>query len=249
MYAANNLAVAVHMFLWDQQPIVTADPLCPIRAYLHYATTALMYHSYILQAIQRYCKIKGINILSTRLRQLLIVVFQWIIGLFFYLPIFFTGYSNKILSDNLCFLPIHEASLQIYTALIMFGIPNMTISILYRRLVAHVRAHTSTSVTSSERQMNRDLTRVRRISWMISVLIFCGIPFCIFLIIGWIDPKSVPPYHLHVSFLTATASLPITLFTLMWITPDIRQTLVRVVNKIHFPLPGIFTITSRVTPY
>jgi hypothetical protein len=248
VYASNNLAIAIYMLVWDQKTVVTADTLCPIRAYLHYDTTGLMYHSYILQAVQRYCRIKGINIFNTRFRQVLLVGFQWVISLSFYLPVSLTGYSSKLLSDNVCFLPVYEAGLQTYSALMMFAIPNMTITVLYRRLVAHVRANTSTTLGNRERQMNRDLTMVRRISSMVSGLIVCGIPFCIFLIIGWIHLQSVPPYQLHVAFITASASLPTTLFTLTWITPDIRKSLLHAVKKLHSQLPAVFTIANRVRP-
>jgi hypothetical protein len=148
----------------------------------------------------------------------------------------------------MCFLPVYEVGLQIYSALIIFVIPNMTITVLYRRLVTHVRANTSTTIASRERQMNRDLTVVRRISWMVSVLILCGIPFCIFLILSWAHLPSVLPYQLHVAFITMSACLPTTLFTLMWITTDLRQSLLHAVKKLHSQLPAVFTIANRVRP-
>jgi hypothetical protein len=194
-FASTNLAIGVYMYVWDQQIIVTEDALCPIRAYLHYTTTALMYHSYILQAVQRYCRIKGLNIINTRTRQLLLVTIQWIFGLTYDLPILFTGYLNKLLSDNMCFLPTYEAGLTMYSALLMFGIPNIVVTVLYRNLVSHVRTSSLTTTIVSQRQMNRDLTMVRRIVLLVSLLIFCGLLFCIFLVIAWIDSSRFTYYN------------------------------------------------------
>jgi hypothetical protein len=247
LFASSNLAIAVYMYVWDQQIIVTADLLCPIRAYLHYSTTALMFYSYILQAVQRYCQIKGINIINTRTRQLLLVIIQWIFAFTFDLPILLTGHLNKLLSDNMCFLPTYEAGLTIYTAGLMFGTPNIVVTVLYRSLVSHVRTTTSTTTVISQRKMNRDLTMVRRIVLLVSLLIFCGLPFCIFVVIAWIDSSRLPFYHLHVAFITLNASLPIMLASLLWITPDLRQSLLYTINKVR-PQPQVAFINNRVKP-
>ena len=247
LFAGTNLAIAVQMYVWDQQIIVTADVLCPIRAYLHYATTALMYYSYILQALQRYCRIKGINIINTRTRQLILIIIQWIIAFAFDLPILLTGHLDKLLSDNMCFLPTYEAGLQVYTAGLMFGIPNIVVTVLYRNLVSYVRTSTLTTTIISQRQMSRDVTMVRRIVLLISLLIFCGIPFCTFLLIAWTDSSRLPSYHLHASFLSLNASLPIMLASLLWITPDLRQVLLSMISKVR-PQPQIVFINNRVRP-
>ncbi len=55
---------------------------------------------YILQAIQRYRRIKGINIINTRIRQLLLVTIQWSIDLAFDLLILLTDHLNKLRSDS-----------------------------------------------------------------------------------------------------------------------------------------------------
>jgi len=131
--------------------------------------------TYILQAILRYRRIKGINIINTRICQLLLVIIQWSIDLAFDLLILLTDHLNKLRSDS--------------------------------SLIFHVRTSTSAATVISQRQINYDLTMVRCMLLLISLLIVCGLPFSIFLVIAWINSSRLAFYHLHVAFITMNASL------------------------------------------
>ncbi|CAF4894372.1 unnamed protein product, partial [Rotaria sp. Silwood1] len=69
LYAANNIAVAVYMLIWDQQSVPNIDSLCTLRAFIDYSAIASVHHSFILQAIEKYFKIRKIKSLDTQSRK------------------------------------------------------------------------------------------------------------------------------------------------------------------------------------
>lgn len=62
--SANHIAIGVYMFIWDQYVTPNIDSLCALRAYFHHSTLACVHHSFILLAIERYCKIRQITFLK-----------------------------------------------------------------------------------------------------------------------------------------------------------------------------------------
>ncbi|CAF3082322.1 unnamed protein product [Rotaria sp. Silwood2] len=234
------------MFIWDQQPIFNIDSLCSLRAYIHHATIAAIHHSFILQAIEKYAKIKRLTFLNSSSGKVTIVLFQWIFDVTFSLPVYLTDNMPKFRTENVCFVSITKPAFLICMASITFLLSDITLSVLYRRLVSHVR-EVSTRVHSSQRrlQMRRDLAMVRRIILINSQLALVDIPAIIFILFSIIRPDLSPYKWMRLLLLSLNAALCPMLVIVFWITPNLRQSLTKCVNKtkLHLLMNG-----NRVRP-
>ncbi|CAF1104571.1 unnamed protein product [Rotaria sordida] len=225
------------MFIWDQQLIPTIDPLCSLRAYIHHATIAAIHHSLILQAIEKYAKIKRLKFLKNPTGKVSIVLFQWIFDLSFGLPVYLTGNMPKFRTEILCFVSFTKVGLLCYMASITFLLSDITLSVLYCRLVSYVREATSRVHANQQQQMRRDLAMVRRVVLINGQLALVDIPALVFILFSIIRPDLSPNKWMRLLLLNMNAALCPMLIVLFWITPNLRQSLIECVKKITQYLP------------
>ena len=162
LFSVTNIAMAVYMFLWDHESIVNVDNLCPIRAFFHHSTIASIHHAFILQAIEKYCKILQIRLLHTRIRQIFFISIQWLYDFTFALPVLLTGHMMKILTDNMCLVSLSRLDLVFYLFISSFILSDAALVVIYYRLVKHVREVSAHVNGSHQTRNDRDLTMVRR---------------------------------------------------------------------------------------
>ncbi|CAF4818625.1 unnamed protein product, partial [Rotaria sp. Silwood1] len=123
------------MLTFDQQSVPTIDSLCPLRAYIHYCSIACVHHSLILQALEKYLKIRRIKFLNSQTRKMTIVLSQWIFDFTLTLPIFLTNNMVKLTIDNLCFISLSRLDLLLYTGGIIYVLSDIVLAVVYRLLV------------------------------------------------------------------------------------------------------------------
>ncbi|CAF1223797.1 unnamed protein product [Adineta steineri] len=172
------------MFIWDQYQVPKIDLLCPLRAYFHHSIMACIHHSFILLAIERFCKIRQVKFLKTQRQKICLVLFQWIFDFTFALPVLLTGNMVKVESDNFCFVTLTRVDLVLYLGIVAFLLTNITLSIIYRSLVRHVRQASAKLNNNQQVRMQRDLTMVRRIVLLNSQLALIGIPVLVLIILA-----------------------------------------------------------------
>ncbi|CAF3815956.1 unnamed protein product [Adineta steineri] len=214
------------MFIWDTQVLPVADPLCSIRAYFYHSTIAWIHHSLILQAIERYCKIRRLKLLQTRTRQLCFILLQWLFDFTFVLPVFLTGNMKKLTIDNFCFVSLNTIPLVFYLAGISFLLSDIILSVIYKLLVRYVR-EVSLRVNGNYRlKMQRDLTMVHRIVLINVQLVVVGFPVLIFIILTAIRTDLLPNNTARILIMIMNSPLSIMLLILFWITPSLRRCLI-----------------------
>jgi hypothetical protein len=240
--SANHIAIAVYMFIWDQYLTPNIDSLCALRAYLHHSTIACVHHSFILLAIERYCKIRQYTFLKTHRRKICFVLFQWIFDFTFDLPPFITGNMVKLASDNLCFIILTRLDLVLYLAGVSFLLTDVTLSIIYRLLVRHVRQASARLNNNQQVRMQRDLTMVRRIVLLNSQLAIIGIPVLVVIILTIIRADLLPNKTMRILFLMSNLPFSPMLIILLYLTPDLRQSLIECRNRLKLCRP------TRITP-
>lgn len=233
LFSATNLAAATYMLLWDQQAVPTVDSLCPIRAYFHHSTIACVHHSFILQAIEKYCKIKGITLLHSKRHKICFVLAQWIFDFTFGLPVLLTGNMTKVLSDNLCLVSFFRLDLIFYLAGVTFLFSDITISVIYRSLVRHIYQSSSKVHPIHQTQMRRHLTVVRRIVFLNFQLALVGIPVLIFVILNTIRSDLLPYKGMRIVLTIMNLPLSPVLIILFWFTPELRQSLIKHRNNVQ----------------
>ena len=240
--SSNHIGIGVYMFIWDQYVTPTIDSLCALRAYFHHSTIACVHHSFILLAIERYCKIRQLTFLNTHCRKICFVLFQWIFDFTFDLPIFITGNMVKLASDNLCFVTLTRFDLVLYMAGLSFVLTDVILSIIYRLLIRHVRQASARLNNNQQMRMQRDLTMVRRIVLLNSQLALAGIPVLILIILTIIRADLLPKKLMRILFLMSNLPFSPMLIILLYLTPDLRQSLIECLNRLKLCRP------TRITP-
>ena len=245
LYSTNSLVVLVYMFIWDRQTNPTVDIFCSVRAYLYHSTTAWIHHSLVLQAIEKFCKIKNIELLTTPRRQIAFVLAQWTLDFTFDLPVLLTGNMPKMVVDNMCFVSLFRMDLVSYMAAISFLMTGVSLSLIYRRLVNHVRQVSVRASNSQQAHMRRDLVMVRRIVLLNSELAIAGLPVTILVIVSAIRADLLPARWMRGLILIVFLPLSPMLSMLFWFTPALRQTFEQCRNRVR---PAQFPGTSRRHP-
>ena len=233
LYSVVNLAAGVYMLIWDRYLVPEVDSLCGVRAYFYHSTIAWIHHSLILLALEKYCKIRQIGLLKNRSRQICFVLIQWIFDFTFDLSAFVTGNMKKLDSDNLCFVSLTTPDFVFYQAGLTFLVSDISLTFIYQLLIRHVRQVSSRSDGNRQAQMRRDLTMVRRIVLLNSQLVLVGLPVLVFVILTSIR-LDLLPYKI-MRLLITILNLPLSpmLVILFLITPDLRQSLAKVQNKLR----------------
>jgi hypothetical protein len=235
------------MFIWDQYLTPNIDSLCALRAYFHHSTIACVHHSFILLAIERYCKIRQITFLMTHRRKICFVLFQWIFDFTFTLPAFITGNMVKLASDNLCFVILTRFDFVFYMAGLSFLLTDVTLSIIYRLLIRHVRQASARLNNNQQMRMQRDLTMVRRIVLLNSQLAVAGIPVLVVIILILIRADLLPNKIMRILLLMSNLPFAPMLIILLYLTPDLRQSLIECRNRLKLCRPTRFTPVQTIS--
>ncbi|CAF1940644.1 unnamed protein product [Rotaria magnacalcarata] len=237
--------MAIYMLIWDQQSLPTIDYLCKFRGYLHHSTIAYVHHSFILQAIEKYVKIKRMKLLDTPTRKFSIVLAQWMFDFSFSLPVFITGNIVKMKIDNLCFVSFDRLDLVFTMSALTFVVSDMVLAVLYRRLVMYVR-QTSSRVNGSQRlRIQRDLTMVRRIVVLHAQLVLVGSPALVVIILNAVRSDILPYGSMRMVFIIMNLALTFLTTVLFRNTPHLRQA---VVKCFHLKSGLLISSTNRVRP-
>lgn len=225
LYSTVNIAAARYMLIWDEQIMPIVDPLCSVRAYFYHSTIAWIHHSLILQAIQRYCRLRRLELFRTRTRQSCFILVQWLFDFTFTLPPFITGNMVKLDIDSLCFVSLNKLPFVFYLATVSFFLSDVILSVIYRLLVRHVREISSRINGRHQRQMQRDLTMVRRIVLLNIQLVVVGFPVVIFVILIATRPDLLPNNTVRIVIAIMNSPFSLLLSILFRITPDLRNSL------------------------
>lgn len=205
VYGCNMMSIAIFSLENDRKQRIFQDSLCVFRDYLGYVGTGMLLYSLTLQALYRYI----IVVYPRRLFwqsipvQGALVVFSWIFCIITLLPWFLAGYSTYDAHNQMCLLPFRRSIYVICNVSIVYLIPLFIIIFLYVNLVRYVRNMDSHNGSSTQTvfQARRELTVVKRIVTIISVLVIFGLPFTFFMFLSFVTTP--PKYHYRFSLLSA----------------------------------------------
>lgn len=245
IYSADHVAISVYMFIWDRQIVPDIDSLCPLRAYLHHTMIAFIHHSLVLQAIKKYLRIKRIELLNTKTRQIVFVLAQWIFDYGYVLPVFLTGNMEKTSLDNLCFISFAHLHVVFVMATLTFIVPDISLIILYRLLVRYARTSSSKFSHIQNLRMNRELTVIRRIMALHGLLVIVDSPAIIFIILNATHKNLLPQYCIRFLLLLMGLPLVFQIIVLCRHTTDIRLSFSELYD---FIVKLLMHRVNRVTP-
>lgn len=227
---------------------------CSIWGFLYDLFQCSIYHSYYLQAFYRLCRVvfyKKKSLLAHSLF-LTLIFSQWSITFLILLPPIFLNWYIHLPTESYCLVPYTNLIAEIYHILVIYMIPLVCIAVIYVWITTFIRrssAIASVRLGASQRQRNtRDLTIIRRIVILISVLALLRFPTIILTIYAIIHSEAYTYTYSIVGLITSLCMIFIGLMMIK-ITPQLRNNVYYYIfrdNRIHAAqnLPQRVTIPS-----
>lgn len=234
VYSSAHFSIAISVFRGDlavdhgiRQSLLNS--FCMPSAFVFYSGCALLYYSYVMQAVQRFSRIVLYDYrrLHQRRIQLLLIGLQWlfcILGTF--IPLSTTNQLKYDVYMNMCIIPIRSSGWTMYYAIFCYSIPLMLLAFFYHRLIEYIltaRRRVSACLISGSVVVaaQRQLTLIRRVIALVGILTVSGLPYCVFISMGfWMDP---PVYQFRISFLCVDIALASVVCTMFCYSTDIAQ--------------------------
>jgi hypothetical protein len=187
-----------------------------------------VYHSYYLQAFYRLCRVvfyKKKSLLSHSLFMMLIIG-QWSITILILLPPICLSWYVRLPTDEYCLVPYTNLLAESYHIVMIYMIPLIFITTVYIWIATFIRysSHASSIILAiNQRQRNlRDLTVIKRIIILISVLVALRFPTVIFMIYAVIVGHLYRFTFSIVGLITSVCMIFIGLMMIQ-ITPQLRN--------------------------
>jgi hypothetical protein len=215
---------------------------CCIWGLLYDICQCSIYHSYYLQAFYRLCRVvfyKKKSLLSYSLF-IMLIIGQWSITIFILLPPIFLKWYVHLPTDEYCLVPYTDLLAESYHISTIYMIPLVCITTVYIWITMFIRRSSRTRLVilaANQQQRNlRDLTVIKRIIILISILVALRFPTVIFMIYAVTVGHLYPFTFAIVGLITAVCMIFIGLM-MIHITPQLRNKLVgRLIyrdNRVH----------------
>ncbi|CAF4153795.1 unnamed protein product [Adineta steineri] len=215
---------------------------CCVWGLLYDMFQCSIYHSYYLQAFYRLCRVvfyKKKSLVSYSFF-IMLVIGQWSFTIIILLPPFFLNWYAQLPYDQYCLVPYTHAMAEMYHILILQLIPLMCITSTYIWITVFVRYLSRTPsivLATNQRQRNiRDLTVIKRIVILISILIALRFPSIIFMIYAVVVGQLYPLTFGIVGLITSVCMIFMGIM-IVYITPQLRKNLCTVFhlrnNQVH----------------
>ena len=187
-----------------------------------------IYHSYCLQAFYRLCRVvfyKQKYLVSTSI-YIILIICQWSWILVLLIPPVFINWYARLPTENYCLIPYTYVGAEIYHILILYLIPLSCIGVTYLWITLYMRETTRAStvvLAAVQRQRNqRDLTVIKRIIMLVSILVVLRFPTIIFVVYGVISGSLFSLTYPIVGVITSGCLIFIGLITI-YVTTQLRK--------------------------
>jgi len=212
---------------------------CHWRGFLIHAVLCVLYDSYVLQAIYRFCRVvlhQHKHLYTFSLYCFLILI-ESFFGILSISPVLLRDDVIYLPSEFYCQTPFTNIPAITYIAIRLFLLPLVFIALVYICLLKHIRQSNSSSTTMGDdhrrrsKQNTRDLIVIRRLLIMLGVLILLGLPSIIFLSILIVTGYLIPVTY-RIGWLSVSFSFVFLAYMLIQLTSPLKKT-VRGLFKRH----------------
>jgi hypothetical protein len=200
-----------------------------------------IYHSYYLQAFYRLCRVVFYKkkSLVTHSLFIMLIIGQWSLTILILLPPIFLNWYVLLPTDQFCLVPYTSLGPELYHITIIYLIPLICISTVYIWITLFIRQTSRASslvLTNNQRQRNlRDLTVIKRIVVLVSVLIVLRFPTIIFMIYA-VSVGHLYPFTYSIVGLITSACMIFIGLMMINITPQLRNNVFIFIlrdNRVH----------------
>ncbi|CAF0752122.1 unnamed protein product [Adineta ricciae] len=198
---------------------------CRLRAYVLYICGYTFFHSFSIQAIYRICRI--LYPLQTTRQPfslyVIILIGQWILSAVELFPSLMIGDIQYLPYNFYCqFSPANMRG-SLTVCLVGFLLPFTIMACCYFHTICYVRKNSSTIVTFKQRvRVRRDLTILKRIIRLLTVLSSSAIPHAVFPIIYLIYGK-LPTWLVPLEWVLTIVALIITSIFIPYLAPHMKK--------------------------
>jgi hypothetical protein len=242
LLTSRMLWITIVTLLNDFRQIQYQDSLCIFRCYIGYIFCAEQFYSFLLQANYRYL----VAVYPTRLlwqskrAQAILIGLSWIFAFISTIPHMLIGEIQYSVDDQLCDIPLRFCFISIYNMLCIYLIPMGGIIFIYFKLIRYVKESNKrvTPLNTLFRAKNQ-LKMVHRVVILVSIELTLGIPYTIFLLIGFISQPA--KYSLRIAFSFVDVSLVFIMIALFQFTDPIK---IIVMKKFH-PRPNVNVVAIQ----
>ncbi|CAF1271175.1 unnamed protein product [Rotaria sp. Silwood1] len=231
IFECTMLSMALFTLQNDIKQNVFQDLLCIFRGYMGYVTCFLQNYSYALQAIYRYISVvypARVSWQSARFQASLIGI-KWIFSIVYPLPLLLTGEIIYNVDNQICQVQLRLSPIMIYTTLCIYMIPITIIMLVYFKLFRYVHEMSKhVTPTNTLFHARRELEMVRRIVFLVIILIILGLPYMIFILMSFV---TIPPkYHFRIAYLFVDISSVFVMIALFQFTEPIKTILLKMIS-------------------
>jgi len=232
LLSCDILAITVMGLRNDLAQIYYQDPTCIFRGYLAYAATGIFNYSFLLQGIYRY----AIAVYPTHLLwrtvkiQILPICITWIFGFIYPLAFMFTGDITYNYDNQICQIPLRLSFSLIFVICNAYLIPVWVIQLIYFKLVRYVKEMSGrvTTTGNSLSRIKRELKMVRRIVFIVTILVILGLPYTVFIFMSFFtDP---PKYHFKIAGLFINSAVLLVMIALFLFTDPLKSSVFKRIN-------------------
>ena len=192
-----------------------------------------IYYGYCLQSFYRLCRIvfyQKRKLLTLKL-YLILMGGQWLLILILMIPPVFVHWYTKLPTENYCLIPYTYLGPELYHILFLYLIPLICLSIVYIWITRFMRGVTKVPTlvlgTAQRVRNQRDLTVIRRILMLVSILVVLRFPTIIFMTHGAIIGSLFEFTYGIVGIITSICLILIGIIT-SYITPQLRKQFIKI---------------------
>mgnify|MGYP001100918783 CR=1 FL=1 len=195
-----------------------------------------IYHSYYLQAFYRLCRVvfyKKKFLLNHRLF-IILILGQWFIAILILLPPIIFHWYQMLANEYYCLVPYTNYVAETYHISAIYLMPIVFIVVAYVWIANFIRSTSRTTTTllgAHQRQRNqRDLTVIKRIATLISILVALRFPTIIFMIAAHIQGY-LYVYTFGIVGLITSLCMIIIGCMMIYITPQLRNYFLNFISR------------------
>ncbi|CAF1301923.1 unnamed protein product [Adineta steineri] len=224
------------MVIWslknDVKQISYQDSLCIFRGYFGHVTIVAQLHSYLLQAIYRYITVIYPTRLFWQRKQVqgFLIGVTWMCAFIFIIPHVVTGEIQYNADNQICETPFRLSFIIIYNIIYVYFIPLNSIMFIYVKLILYVKEiNKRATIVNTVSRAQQELRMVHRIVILVMILLVLGVPYTIFVIMGFFTEP--PKYHFRIAFTFVYISLVFIMITLFQFTDPVKTYIMKKIKR------------------
>ncbi|CAF0953358.1 unnamed protein product [Adineta steineri] len=232
LFAIDLLAMVIWSLKNDVKQISYQDALCIFRGYFGHVTIAAQLHSYLLQAIYRYITVVYPMRLFWQRKQVqgFLIGLSWVCAFILAIPNVVTGEIQYNADNQICETPFRLSFIIIYNIIYVYFIPMNGIMSIYVKLILYVKEiNKRVTPVNTVSRAQRELKMVHRIVVLVLILLILGVPYTIFIFIGFFTQP--PKYHFRISLTFIYISLVFIMITLFQFTDPVRTYIMKKLKR------------------